>query len=215
MWTILCNHKLTDLTAHMATKGTLMTAYHANLSAVYEWCNIVASGYGVDAVKPAIWIRPMLETMPQERWTVHMLSECIGEVDLDSEVSVSFLGSCCREDHEIAESVRASTFQPSELYRQRSLKGPQVHLVPPRKNLAVNMLEVPENDTVTNRDDLSHKIIHWSRAARQPPPLPPRATPVMLARDKERISGDIQEDTASTFSKASSRYRREKKLRIR
>jgi serine/threonine protein kinase len=192
MWTILCDRKLSELAAYMATNGTCMSAYHANITAVFMWCDMLASGHGFDALKPATWIKSMLQIAPQQRWTVHMLSECIGEVDLDPEVSVSFIGSCCREDHEIAESVHASTFHPSELlYQSRPLGGSRKEFAPPMHPVET-ILEVPNPQTPSYRDTLPDKVINWSRTARQPPPLPPRAQPIMIDRDRETTSHNVR-----------------------
>jgi hypothetical protein len=74
----------------------------------------------------------------------------------------------------------------------------------------VNILEVPKKGALTNRNDLPDRINHWSRAARQPPPLPPRALPVIY---KETTSGDIQDKTASTSLKSPQATEDEKSCR--
>lgn len=105
MWTILCEKTLSNLLDFLEEKGSQLTSYHANSIATRLWCLGLLLGRESTRHTPFYWITSMLEEVPGDRCSAQALVEQILDRDLDPQVLYSFIGRCCTDDDDAAESV--------------------------------------------------------------------------------------------------------------
>jgi serine/threonine protein kinase len=107
IWTTLCGETTTELALFMTENGSHSSSYSANEDALKAWCQKLTSKRRVERHKPLEWIEAMLIRDIDSRCTVQMLCEQIMETNNDPEVPLSFIGRCCAEDDDTAESVQS------------------------------------------------------------------------------------------------------------
>ncbi|KAH7082896.1 kinase-like domain-containing protein [Paraphoma chrysanthemicola] len=105
IWTTLRGDAVADLMEYLAANGTGSTCYYANEEAVSSWIQRHHKHDSIDAKLPNPWIQSMLHRSHTERCTVAVLCDWIAKANRNPAVRVSFMGRCCSEDEESAESV--------------------------------------------------------------------------------------------------------------
>lgn len=88
--------------------------YHNNVSSVKSWhATLMARHSDSELRHPGIWISMMMKLDCEERCTAQQLFDAIYEQFQDPEARVSFIGFCCTEEDDTAESVQSSIFDPA------------------------------------------------------------------------------------------------------
>jgi serine/threonine protein kinase len=186
IWTTLCGETITNLVRYMVKHGSHSSSYYSNEDGIEAWCQKLTSKRGVERQKPLEWIVAMLKRDTESRCTAQMLCELIMEANNDPEVPLSFIGRCCAEDEDTAESVQS--FADDDDPQQTSLPTPQD--VFSLEN-SVSSISLPRFRTPLVQREEPQK--HWSSIAVPPMPLSLKAymtTPSPCLLKAESFTGN-------------------------
>jgi serine/threonine protein kinase len=186
IWTTLCGETITNLVRYMVEHGSHSSSYYSNEDGIEAWCQKLTSKRGVERQKPLEWIVAMLKRDTESRCTAQMLCELIMEANNDPEVPLSFIGRCCAEDEDTAESVQS--FADDDDPQQTSLPTPQD--VFSLEN-SVSSISLPRFRTPLVQREEPQK--HWSSIAVPPMPLSLKAymtTPSPCLLKAESFTGN-------------------------
>lgn len=114
IWTVLKGETVQALTEYLGTTGSKSSLYHSNITGVRSWCNMLLEKPGDTELKrPEAWISNMLEMEPHSRYIAHTLLELIQESCQGPDARYPFIGLCCTDYDDSAESVQSSVFEPN------------------------------------------------------------------------------------------------------
>jgi hypothetical protein len=101
MWTVLKGESISELMTHMRK-----LPYSSKDANIASWIERVEarSGPTSDNV-PILWIKHMLECERDQRWSAHLVTESIRGFNADQNIQYSYIGRCCLDEEESAESV--------------------------------------------------------------------------------------------------------------
>ncbi|KAF1940702.1 kinase-like protein [Clathrospora elynae] len=101
MWTVLKGQTIEALTAHLRK-----LPYHSKEVDFVSWIDRFEA---LPASKsdniPITWIKHMLERERDQRWSAHSIMESIRDCSADVKTQHIYIGQCCLDDEETAESV--------------------------------------------------------------------------------------------------------------
>ncbi|ORY15041.1 kinase-like domain-containing protein, partial [Clohesyomyces aquaticus] len=111
IWTVLCGRTTEDLNSHLKANGSTSTCYHSNIESVHSWCDsLVNESSDHDIKRPETWISMMLQIEQHKRCNAQGLFNDIVEYSKEPETQLSFVGLCCTEYEDSAESVQSSVY---------------------------------------------------------------------------------------------------------
>ncbi|KAH7093401.1 hypothetical protein FB567DRAFT_173736 [Paraphoma chrysanthemicola] len=153
IWTTLCGTSVADLLQYLSENGSKSTCYYANVEAILSWIQSRNVNDTDDSKRPIPWILSMLELSHTERCTVASLCKDIAKVNRNHLVRVSFMGRCCSEDEDSAESVcstdndttedgEGAVHMPTKQIADRS--APSLHLFANSEGIMTECLPEPE-----------------------------------------------------------------------
>ncbi|CAO2655517.1 Nn.00g043200.m01.CDS01 [Neocucurbitaria sp. VM-36] len=181
IWTVLYDYTITDLNVHMTQTGTASSCYHSNINALLAWCAILQSDQKQEHPQPMLWISHMLKTRPTDRCTAQTLVDMIQEAHINPDISLSFIGMCCAEEEDSAESLFSSASESDDF-----ITVEQFHL---RKEPSVTELSVQSESSrhKIRPLSLSTPIQHRSpeRTTESVQPTRQRSTPSMSTAEVE------------------------------
>jgi ubiquitin C-terminal hydrolase len=114
IWTVLKGDTVSNLHAFLESNGNLVSLYHLNRDAAFQWMDMLESKPMLADNPPLEWIRHMLIQDKDNRWTARQLASEIEIVNDDPEAKFAFSGQCCMEELESAESVISSNVSTHE-----------------------------------------------------------------------------------------------------
>jgi serine/threonine protein kinase len=105
MFAVLKGATVKELAAHF-TFGVQIQPYHFSDDVNSSWINHVLGLPGPDSDNlPAEWIKQMLKTGGNERWSAHLIAGSIRECSAESSTQYFYIGQCCLGDDDATESV--------------------------------------------------------------------------------------------------------------
>lgn len=105
IWTVLKGASMKELTEHWTIEERLMPYYSRDVSAA-AWIDLVhALGAPQSDNLPLEWIKPMLKRHWKERLSAHLVMEKIRDCSVDPSTQYLYIGRCCLDDEDTAESV--------------------------------------------------------------------------------------------------------------
>jgi serine/threonine protein kinase len=105
IWTALKGAPIKELTEHWTIDGRLMPYYSGDVDTTVWMDRMYALDAPLSDNLPLEWIKPMLERDGKERFSAHLVVEKIREYSGDPSVQYLYIGRCCLDDEDTAESV--------------------------------------------------------------------------------------------------------------
>jgi hypothetical protein len=126
---------------------------------VDAWCQDLTSDGGLDRHIPLDWIKLMLRRKSEAVCTARMLCDRIAEVNNDPEITFSFVGRCCTEDDDSAESLQSD----DECYALSPFScRPQISMAAKRPASSVSQLRSSRRNC-EKQDAARHATAHHIR----------------------------------------------------
>ncbi|KAH8719516.1 kinase-like domain-containing protein [Phaeosphaeriaceae sp. PMI808] len=107
IWTVLRGASLKDLAVFTTSEGRILP-YHSKDTQISAMISHIEELPGtVSDSLPSTWIKHMLQRDRHSRWSALEILECIQEHATDLETQYLYIGRCCLEDEDAAESVHS------------------------------------------------------------------------------------------------------------
>ena len=110
IWAVLKKESIQGLFTYLECHGSKSACYHLNANAALEWCDsLTKSAPTSEGNIPLLWIRELLQTDQERRWTAEMLIGQIQDADDDPAHRFAFSGTCCIREDDNTDSDHLST----------------------------------------------------------------------------------------------------------